>query len=110
MADNSVNTACKELKIAQISQLNQLFQLLHLIHIQYIRPGLLWVKSYANEENVNNDVSKDSPIDNNKSEFVSTIFLLPELHYSRKLISIVSRPRPLPESRLASHVTKTHNS
>ena len=50
MADISVNTACKELKIAQISQLNQLFQLLHLIHIQYIRPRLLWVKSYANEE------------------------------------------------------------
>ena len=47
MADISFNIACKELKIAQIAQLNQLFQLLHLVHI---RPRLLRVKSYANEE------------------------------------------------------------
>ena len=110
MTDIAFNIACKELKIAQIAQLNQLFQLSTFAFSSYILPRLLCVKSYANEENVNNDVSKDSPIDNNKSEFVSTIFLLPELHCSRKLISIVSRPRPLPESRLASHVTKTHNS
>ena len=53
------------------------------------------------KKTVNNDVSKDSPIDNNKSAFVSTILLLPEFHCSRKLISIVSRPRPLPASRLS---------
>ena len=35
-------------------------------------------------------------IDNNKSAFVSVILLLPEFHCSPKLISIVSRPRPLP--------------
>ena len=46
-------------------------------------------------------------IDNNKSAFLSAILFLPEFH-SRKLISIVSRSRPLPASRPASHVTKTH--
>ena len=43
MADISFNIACKELKIAQIAQLNQLFRMLM-------------------RKNVNNDVSKDSPI------------------------------------------------
>ena len=60
MADISFNIACKELKIAQISQLNQLFQLLHLIHLyghdSYELSRMLMRK------NVNNDVSKDSPI------------------------------------------------
>ena len=44
MSDISFNTACKELKIAQIARLNQLFQLLLM------------------SKNVNNDVSKRSPI------------------------------------------------
>ena len=35
-------------------------------------------------------------IDNNKSAFISAILLLAEFHCSRKLISIVSRSRPLP--------------
>ena len=48
MADISVNTACKELKIAQIAQLNQFFQPL--------------VGRMLMSKNVNNDVSKDSPI------------------------------------------------
>ena len=60
MSDISFNTACKELKIAQIAQLNQLFQLLHLAHIYghccYLVSRMLMSK------NVNNDVSKDSPI------------------------------------------------
>ena len=60
MADISFNIACKELKIAQIAQLNQLFQLLPLVHIYghrfYELSGMLMRK------NVNNDVSKDSPI------------------------------------------------
>ena len=55
-----VNTACKELKIAQIAQLNQIFQPLHLAHIYghsfYEVSGMLLSK------NVKNDVSKDSPI------------------------------------------------
>ena len=61
MSDISFNTACKELKIAQIAQLNQLFQLLHLAHIYdncfYLLSHMLMSK------NVNNDVSKDSPIE-----------------------------------------------
>ena len=61
MADISFNTACKELKIAQIAQLNQLFQPLHLAHIYghcfYLVSRMLLSK------NVNNDVSKDLPID-----------------------------------------------
>ena len=48
MTDISFNPACKELKIAQIAHLNQLFQRLHFS--LYIRPRLLWVKLYANEE------------------------------------------------------------
>ena len=47
MVDISFNISCTELKIAQIAQLNQIFQPLHLA---YIRPRLLGVKSYANEE------------------------------------------------------------
>ena len=58
----SFNTACKELKIAQIAQLNQLFQPLHLAHIYghvfYELSRMLLRKKF----NVNNDVSKDSPI------------------------------------------------
>ena len=60
MSDISFNTACKELKIAQIAQLHQLFQLLHLAHIYghcfYLLSHMLMSK------NLNNDVSKDSPI------------------------------------------------
>ena len=41
----------------------------------------------------------DYASETNKSAFVSAIF--------RKLISILSRPRPLPSSGPASHVTKT---
>ena len=46
-------------------------------------------------------------IDNNKSTFLSAILLLPEFHCSRKLISFVSRSRPLSASRPTSHVSKT---
>jgi len=60
MADISFDSASKELKIAQIAQLNHLFQLLHLVHIYghgfYESSRMLMTK------NVNNDVSKDSPI------------------------------------------------
>ena len=60
MADISFNTACKELKIAQIAQLNQLFQPLHLAHIY--GHGFYGVSRMLLRKNVNNDVSKDSPI------------------------------------------------
>ena len=60
MADISVNTACKELKIAQISQLNKIFQLLHLVHIY--GHGLYELSRMLLRKNVNNDVSKHSPI------------------------------------------------
>ena len=60
MAVISFNTACKELKIAQIAQLNQVFQLLHLAHIY--GHGFYEVSRVLLRKNVNNDVSKDSPI------------------------------------------------
>ena len=60
MADISLNIACKELKIMQITQLNQLFQLLHLAHIYGY--GFYELSRMLIRKNVNNDVSKDSPI------------------------------------------------
>ena len=60
MADIFFNIACKELKIAQIAQLNQLFQLLHLVHI-YVH-GSYELSRMLMRKNVNNNVSKDSPI------------------------------------------------
>ena len=60
MADISLNVACKELKIARIAQLNQLFQLLHLVHIY--GHGFYELSRMLMRKNVNNDVSKDSPI------------------------------------------------
>ena len=60
MADISFNIACKELKIAQIAQLNQLFQLLHLVHIY--GHGSYELSRMLKRKNVNNDVSKDSPL------------------------------------------------
>ena len=60
MADISFNIACKELKIAQITQLNQLFQLFHLIHIY--GHGFYGLSRMLMRKNVNNRVSKDSPI------------------------------------------------
>ena len=60
MADISVNIARKELKIAQIAQLYQLFRLLHLIHIY--GHGFYELRRMPMKKNVNNDVSKDSPI------------------------------------------------
>ena len=60
MADISFNIACKELKIAQIAQLNQLFQLLPLVHIY--GHGFYELSGMLMRKNVNNDVSKDSPI------------------------------------------------
>ena len=60
MADISFNIACKELKIAQIAQLNQLFQLLHLVDIY--GHGFYELSRMLMRKNVNNDVSKDSPL------------------------------------------------
>jgi len=60
MADISFNFACKELKIAQIAQLNQLYQLLRLVHIY--GHGFYESSRMLMRTNVNNDVSKDSPI------------------------------------------------
>ena len=60
MADISFNIACKELKIAQIDQLNQLFELLHLFHIY--GHGFYELSRMLMRKNVNDDVSKDSPL------------------------------------------------
>ena len=60
MAYISFNIARKELKIAQIAQLYQLFRLLHLIHIY--GHGFYELRRMPMKKNVNNDVSKDSPI------------------------------------------------
>ena len=60
MADISFNIACKELKIAQIAQLNQLFQLLPLVHIY--RHSFHELSRMLMRKNVNNNVSKASPI------------------------------------------------
>ena len=60
MADVSFIVACKELKITQIAQLNQLFQLLPLVHIY--GHGFYELSGMLMRKNVNNDVSKDSPI------------------------------------------------
>ena len=60
MADISFNIARKELKIAQIAQLYQLFRLLHLIYIY--SHGFYELSRMLMRKKVNNDVSKDSPI------------------------------------------------
>ena len=62
MADISFNIACKELKIAQIAQLNQLFQLLHL-GLDIYGHGFYELSRMLMRKNVNDDVSKGSPID-----------------------------------------------
>ena len=60
MADISFNIARKELKIAQIAQLYQLCRLSHLFHIY--GHGFCELSRMLMRKNVNNDVSKDSPI------------------------------------------------
>ena len=60
MADISFNIACKQLKSAQIAQLNQLSQFLHLVHVH--GHGFYELSHMLMKKNVNNDVSKDSPI------------------------------------------------
>ena len=61
MADISFNITCKELKIVQIAQLNQLFQRFYLVHIY--RHSFYELSRMIMRKNVNNDVSKDSPIE-----------------------------------------------
>ena len=74
MADISFNIACKELKIAQIAQLNQLFQVLLLVHM--CGHGFCELSRMLMRKNVNNDVSKDSPIADsfNKSYRIGRLF------------------------------------
>ena len=60
MADISFNIAFKELRIAQIAQVNQLFQLLNLVQYGH---GFYELSRILMRKNVNNDASKDSPID-----------------------------------------------
>ena len=60
----SFNIACKRLKIAQIAQLNQLFQRFYLVHIY--GHGFYELSLMIMRKNVNNDVSKDSPINMKK--------------------------------------------
>ena len=61
MDDISFNIACIELEIAQIAQLNQLFERLHLVHMH--SHGFYELRHMQMRKNVNNDVSKDSPIE-----------------------------------------------
>ena len=66
MADISFNVDCIELKIAQIAQLNQLFQRLHLVYTY--GHGFYELSRMLMRKNVNNDVSKDSPIGSLKGQ------------------------------------------
>ena len=60
--------------MAQILQLTQLFQLLQLVHIY--GDGFYELSRMLMGKNVNNDVSKDSPIGNeNKRVLKLTLFL-----------------------------------
>ena len=60
MADISFYIACKGQQITQIAQLNQLFQFLHLVYIY--GHGFYELGHMLMRKNVNDDVSKDSPI------------------------------------------------
>ena len=60
MADISFNIGSIELKIAQIAQLTQLFQPLHLVRIY--GHGFYELSRMQMRKNVNNGVSKDSPV------------------------------------------------
>ena len=82
MADISFNIARKELKIAQIAQLYQLFRLSHLFHIY--GHGFCELSRMLMRKNVNNDVSKDSPIHCN-----STMQVEHNYHFS---ISFIKHP------------------
>ena len=64
------------LKIAQIAhwQLNQLFQLLHLVHIY--GHGVYELSRILMMENVNNDVSKDSPISRINDDTQKIVFFI----------------------------------
>ena len=87
MAGMSFNIDCKELKIAQIAQLNQLFLFLHLVYIY--GHGFYELSRMLMRENVNNDVSKDSPI--GKLEVVESLlcwYIQVETVY-KNLLSIV---------------------
>ena len=61
MADISFNFAFYKLKIAQIAWVNQLFQHLNLVRL-YGHGFFEWSRMLM-RKNVNNDVSKDSPIE-----------------------------------------------
>ena len=60
MAHISFNIAFNTLKIAQIVYVNQLFQFLNLVRIY--GHGFFELSRMLMRKNVNNDVSKDSPI------------------------------------------------
>ena len=61
IASISFDIAYKELKIVEIAHINQLF----------FHSDASVGKSYAKEENVNNDVSKDSPSDAHGGQVLS---------------------------------------
>ena len=73
MADIYINIACKQLKIEQIAQLNQLFQLLLSVHIY--GHGFYDLSRMLMRKNVNNDVSKDSPMGVNDYLEVSIYYI-----------------------------------
>ena len=81
-----------------------MFYLIIVKYLLYLYLGLLSYLPFCSSKFVNIKKLKIQTktrrtIDNNKSTFLSAILLLPESHCSRKLISIVSRSRPLPASR-----------
>ena len=78
MANISFNVACKELKIAQIAQLNQVFQLLHSVHIY--GQGFYELSRMLMRKNVNNDISKDSPLDSQTEIEWKTLFMSSYFH------------------------------
>ena len=69
MAAISFVTAFKKLKIAQSVQITQLFQLLNLIAFYGLSRTLM-------SKIVNNDASKDSPIERHGNELSVTILIL----------------------------------
>ena len=88
MADISFNIACKELKIAQIAQLNQLFQLLHLVHM--CGHGFCELSRMLMRKNVNNDVSKDSPIVNDWTIYLINDIFTGENNSQNKTYELLS--------------------
>ena len=77
------------LKIAQIAQLNQLFQRLHLVHIH--GHAFYELSRTLIRKNVNNDVSKDSPIFDSTAQFRVALRLLIKTRPGAQIIQMKTR-------------------